>query len=67
MDARLRAVELSQVPKSEGVKCRDILYILSPDILYSFVFQPPRWEGKWETPGVFQGGRAAVFSSLVRG
>jgi hypothetical protein len=50
-----------------GVKFQDILYILSPDILYSFVFQPPRWEGKWETPGVFQGGRAAVFSSLVRG
>jgi hypothetical protein len=25
----------SPVPKSEGVKCRDILYILSPDILYT--------------------------------
>jgi len=24
------------VPESEGVKCRDILYILSPDILYTF-------------------------------
>jgi hypothetical protein len=27
---------LSQVPKSEAVKCRDMVYILSPDILYSF-------------------------------
>jgi hypothetical protein len=27
---------LSQVPKGEGVKCRDMVYILSPDILYSF-------------------------------
>jgi hypothetical protein len=26
---------LSQVPKGEAVKCRDILYILSPDILYT--------------------------------
>jgi hypothetical protein len=25
----------SPVPKCEGVKCRDILYILSPDILYT--------------------------------
>jgi hypothetical protein len=25
----------SPVPKSEGVKCRDMLYILSPDILYT--------------------------------
>jgi hypothetical protein len=24
-----------------GVKFQDILYILSPDILYSFIFQPP--------------------------
>ena len=27
---------VSQVPKSEAVKCRDMVYILSPDILYSF-------------------------------
>jgi hypothetical protein len=27
---------VSQVPKCEGVKCRDMVYILSPDILYSF-------------------------------
>jgi hypothetical protein len=27
---------LSQVPKCEAVKCRDMVYILSPDILYSF-------------------------------
>ena len=26
---------LSPVPKGEGVKCRDILYVLSPDILYT--------------------------------
>jgi hypothetical protein len=26
----------SPVPKCEGVKCRDMLYILSPDILYTF-------------------------------
>ena len=25
----------SLVPKGEGVKCRDMLYILSPDILYT--------------------------------
>jgi hypothetical protein len=30
------AVGPSPVPKSEGVKCRDMVYILSPDILYSF-------------------------------
>ena len=29
------AFVLSQVPKSEGVKCTDILYSLSPDILYT--------------------------------
>jgi hypothetical protein len=27
---------LSQVPKGEAVKCRDMVYILSPDILYTF-------------------------------
>jgi len=26
----------SPVPRGEGVKCRDILYILSPDILYTW-------------------------------
>jgi hypothetical protein len=31
----LPALVLSQVPEGEGVKCRDILYILSPDILYT--------------------------------
>jgi hypothetical protein len=38
-DARFSlAIEVmdSQVPKCEGVKCTDILYSLSPDILYSF-------------------------------
>jgi hypothetical protein len=27
---------LSQVPKREAVKCRDMVYILSPGILYTF-------------------------------
>jgi hypothetical protein len=49
-----------------GVKFHDILYSLSPDILYSLVMNPPQpWEGKWETLCVFQGGKAAVFSSFV--
>jgi hypothetical protein len=26
---------VSPVPKGSGVKCRDMLYILSPDILYT--------------------------------
>ena len=51
---------------SFGVKFHDILYSLSPDILYSLVMNPPQpWEGKWETLCVFQGGKAAVFSSFV--
>jgi hypothetical protein len=51
------------------VKFHDILYRLSLDILYTFVFlilvnRRSRRKGKWETLCVFQGGRAAVFSLL---
>jgi hypothetical protein len=60
-----KCVAHSSLP-SFGVKFHDILYSLSPDILYSFVMNPPQpWEGKWETLCVFQGGKAAVFSSFV--
>ena len=31
---------LSQVPKCEGVKCRDILYILSPAISFTLACHP---------------------------
>jgi flavin-dependent dehydrogenase len=39
MAAAGMGIVVSQVPKCEGVKCTDILYSLSPDILYT-CFQP---------------------------
>jgi hypothetical protein len=45
---------------------RHPLQFVSEHPLQFLVMNPPQpWEGKWETLCVFQGVKAAVFSSLV--